>query len=113
MFSSAEIKVVDTFGSPKRLKRSRAASRIRSAVRRGALAMRQAPICSIAPSGPALAAKAKADASCRELHLDLMDGQCRQLAQLQLLRRSNADAKRTPAASFRIDVKVTSQSCLL
>src|SRR5436190_4440795 len=35
MFSSAEIKVVETFGSPKRLNRSSVTSRMRSAVRRG------------------------------------------------------------------------------
>src|SRR6201985_528101 len=38
MCSSAEISVVDTFGSPKRLNRSNVTSRIRSAVRRGFLA---------------------------------------------------------------------------
>src|SRR4051812_2217548 len=36
MLSSAEISVVDTFGSPNRLKRSSETSRILSAVRRGA-----------------------------------------------------------------------------
>src|SRR5690348_13893881 len=36
MFSSAEINVVETFGSPKRLNRSSETSRMRSAVRRGA-----------------------------------------------------------------------------
>src|SRR5215470_1160587 len=38
MCSSAEISVVDTFGSPKRLNRSSVTSRMRSAVRRGFLA---------------------------------------------------------------------------
>src|SRR4051794_1962813 len=36
MLSSAEISVVETFGSPNRLKRSSVTSRMRSAVRRGA-----------------------------------------------------------------------------
>jgi hypothetical protein len=37
MFSSAEISVVLTFGSPKRLNSSSVTSRMRSAVRRGLL----------------------------------------------------------------------------
>jgi hypothetical protein len=36
MCNSAEIKVVETLGSPNRLKRSSVTSKIRSAVRRGA-----------------------------------------------------------------------------
>jgi hypothetical protein len=36
MFSSAEISVVDTLGSPKRLNSASVVSKIRSAVRRGA-----------------------------------------------------------------------------
>src|SRR3954470_15401967 len=53
MFSSAEISVVETLGSPKRLNRSSVTSRMRSAVLRGAFfAMDQSLPCVVRDAGP-------------------------------------------------------------